>query len=682
MSALVFDVEGNGFIDELSELHCVVTCDLEEECLKAYHNTNLYPKHGTLEEGLRSLEEADCIIGHNITGYDLAAINKIHPDVGIYDPSLIDTQKLAELLFPEIKKQSIENWVAILKLPDQKIQIKDFSVLTQALLNRCIGDVKNNLAIYKYLVSRKRDQEKDGSSFYKALMTEQEVALIHSDQVQHGVWYDVDLAKKTADDFIERMNSIQEKVSAQAPPIMNLPSLSAERTKVLRLSSTNPNFKEHLQGVSPFKNLPWNQGAIVNPFVKGGKLSSQTRSYFEERSPSVLGPYCKVTFDIQLIYNTNTISYFGEEYVRKVKGPYNKVEFTPLSCSSDSQVKDFLLSIGWMPIEYNFSKTTNERTSPKLTEESFVSLPPGLGQDIAEYRILQHRCGLIYNQNDPENKGALSKVRPDHRVAAEAFTCGTPTARYRHSGAVCNIPRPSSKYGNEIRRLYGVAPGHIQVGIDLSGIEARMLTHFCFMFEGGEEFAKLVLEGDWHSANALLWGCTRDEAKTELYALMYGAGPAKLGATLGQSKAIGKKNKDNFMKKYKCYHQLVQALEKEFEKNGGFIYGLDGRKFYVRSKKDVLNTLLQGNSAIIFKNWMIEVNRLRMEFIRKHNVELRQIIAYHDELQFELYSDNTELAEEWGKIVIDAAKRIGRMFQLNVPLGAESKQGHNWSDCH
>ena len=44
-----------------------------------------------------------------------------------------------------------------------------------------------------------------------------------------------------------------------------------------------------------------------------------------------------------------------------------------------------------------------------------------------------------------------------------------------------------------IRELYGVHPDHWQIGIDLSGIEARMLAHFCYNFPGGPEFAKL----DW-----------------------------------------------------------------------------------------------------------------------------------------------------------------------------------------
>jgi len=163
---------------------------------------------------------------------------------------------------------------------------------------------------------------------------------------------------------------------------------------------------------------------------------------------------------------------------------------------------------------------------------------------------------------------------------------------------------------------------------------------------------------------------------------MYGAGHAKLGATLGKSPAVGKKNKDKFMKAYKCYHQLVAHLEAEYERNGGFIYGLDGRKFYVRNKKDVLNTLLQGNSAIVFKNWMIECDQARQQFIDEHKIALYQVISYHDELQFELYSENQTLAEVWGKIAVELAASIGKRFRLNIPLSAEAKTGKNWSDTH
>jgi hypothetical protein len=658
-----------------------VPCDVETGLVYAFHDADFYPKHGSLADGLKVLAEADVLIGHNITGYDLPLLNRLHPEYAIGSKIIIDTQRLAELIHPEIKKQSIENWIALLKLEDPKTQISDWSVLTEKILTRCVGDVKNNLALFKYLKHKKKTEEDEGNSFNNALDLEQKVALLHAQQVMHGVYYNVRLAQETAERFTNRMAELQERVASEAPPIMTIPSLSAEGQEVIQQCAKDlSNFDKHLPGASPFKNLKWTVGTVVNPFTKKMEYTSATKSYFGDYYPKVQGEYCKVTFDLEDLYTQAAISWFGEEYIWKVKGTYNKVQFAPLNLSSDNQVKDYLLDLGWVPIEYNYSKKTKERTSPKLTEESFVSLPPGLGQDIAEYRVLQHRRNLIITSGG--DGGALNLVRPDGRVEADAFTCGTPTSRYRHKGAICNIPRPTSKYGDKIRELYCVPPGHLMIGVDLSGIEARMLTHFAYRYEGGPEFAELVLNGDWHSANAELWGCSRNDAKTHLYALLYSAGATKLGAILGKDARVGKRNKDRFMKRYACYHMLVKTLEDELKSNGGYIYGLDGRRFYVRAAKDVLNTCLQGNSAILFKSWMIQCEYERRSFVRERNVQLHQILAYHDELGYELYSDDPILAKEWGDITIDTARKAGESFNLNVPIAAEAKFGLSWRDTH
>ena len=49
--------------------------------------------------------------------------------------------------------------------------------------------------------------------------------------------------------------------------------------------------------------------------------------------------------------------------------------------------------------------------------------------------------------------------------------------------------------------------------------------------------------------NAEIWRCSRNEAKTERTALMYNAGPAKLGAILGKDAKVGNKNKDRSMRR-------------------------------------------------------------------------------------------------------------------------------------
>jgi DNA polymerase I-like protein with 3'-5' exonuclease and polymerase domains len=352
--------------------------------------------------------------------------------------------------------------------------------------------------------------------------------------------------------------------------------------------------------------------------------------------------------------------------------------------NSDPEIKKFLYTLGWTPDEFNVKKLEGggfKRTSPKLSESSFGSLPPGLGQTIKTYRTLKHRRGLIQSAKNPETAGALSKVREDGRVQAEAITCGTPTARYTHSGAVCNIPRPSSPYGGEVRKLYCVPEGHWMVGVDLSGIEARMLAHGCYPFPGGPEFARLVTtkeDGGWHQANAGLWSCTRDDAKTELYALMFNAGGQKLGNILGRSAEEGLKNKRDFMLAYPPYAMLVAQLEAEYEKNDGWIQGIDGRRLYVRAKKDCLNTFTQGNSAILFKEWCLRLKVLREE----SPVRIEQIISYHDECQNEVYSEDKSIADAFGKRCEELATEVGRYFNILVEINAEAKTGMNWAECH
>ena len=358
----------------------------------------------------------------------------------------------------------------------------------------------------------------------------------------------------------------------------------------------------------------------------------------------------------------------------------------PMNVGSDMQIKKYLYSLGWRPDEWNTKRQDDGsyiKASPKISESSFGSIPNGMGADIKRYRMLKHRRGLIQSPNDP-SKGAMGKVRYDGRVPATAVTCGTPTTRYRHSGAVCNIPRPSSPLGKEIRELYGVELLNWMVGIDLSGIEARMLGHFCTPYDGGAEFAKLITTGDWHSANAALWGCSRNDAKTFLYALMYGAGPLKLGNILGESKASGKRKKEAFFRAYGPYDDLTKALEKAVDENDGFIRGLDGRRLYVRAKKDALSTCLQGNAAIVFKRWMVESHvKVVSQYPRG---DVKQIIAYHDELQYEFVStpglDNKENAELFGQKVVKVAKEVGISFNLHVPIDAEAKVGKNWKECH
>lgn len=635
-SSLVFDAESDGFLKDVTKVHMIVTEDFHTGVLMAYHDhLTLTPRHGSLAEGVKALNEAHLIAGHNIRGYD-CPLMKMLLDFNPHDKQKnIDTIVMSRSLFPERWEHSIESWAKTLKMKEQKIQNDEWSVATQLMLDRCISDVKINTNIFRYFLKVVNEHHQQGTNWMGSFFREMEISELHTEQTQHGVMYDVPLAMETLVVFDEELLSLREIIMEGAPPVMEIPAVTGPK-RIAFAEDESEGFK-----------------GVAKPFKKDGNHSAIVTKWFE-----------------------NT-----EHDIETIKAPFCKINFRPMNPNSDPEIKKFLYTLGWTPDEWNMKKLEGggfKRNSPKLSESSFGSLPDGLGQTIKTYRTLKHRRGLIQSIKNPETAGALAKVRPDGRVQAEAITCGTPTARYTHSGAVCNIPRPSSLYGAEVRKLYRVPEGHWMVGVDLSGIEARMLAHGCYPFVGGPEFAALVTTGDWHSANAAMWKCCRNDAKTELYALMFGAGGQKLGNILGVSAAQGLANKKKFMDTYKPYFDLTKKLEAEYEKNNGWIQGIDGRRLYVRAKKDCLNTYTQGNSAILFKEWCLRLRDLR----RKSSVRIEQLIAYHDETQNEVYSSDKGLAEIFGWDCEQAAVAVGEYFNLNIKVEAEAKVGMNWAECH
>ena len=76
MTELIFDLETNGLLNDLTCIHCLVIYDVEADQTLCYNDEgNTEP----IVRGISRLEEADTIIGHNIIGYDIPAIQKLYP---------------------------------------------------------------------------------------------------------------------------------------------------------------------------------------------------------------------------------------------------------------------------------------------------------------------------------------------------------------------------------------------------------------------------------------------------------------------------------------------------------------------------------------------------------------------------------------------------------------------------
>jgi len=336
------------------------------------------------------------------------------------------------------------------------------------------------------------------------------------------------------------------------------------------------------------------------------------------------------------------------------------VTFNP---GSRQQIGEKLKELGWKP------KLFTPTGHPIVDEGVLANVKIPEAQIIAEYLMLSKRVAQI--------ESWLLAVGKDGRVHGKVITNGAVTGRMTHSSPnMAQIPNSSSIYGPECRECWTVEDSNVLVGCDASGLELRMLAHY--MKDQG--YVRTVTEGsskdgtDVHTVNQRAAGLsTRDNAKTFIYAFLYGAGDAKIGSIVGGNAKAGAKLKENFLGQTPALAKLIDKVKGLASK--GYLSGLDGRRIWVRSEHAALNTLLQGAGAIVMKKALVLFDD--KVIANKWNVKL--VVNVHDEIQFECPKD---IAEEAGKAAKQSIVEAGEHFKLRCPLDGQYKIGNNWRHTH
>lgn len=95
---LIFDIETDGLLHDVSQIHCVVIHDTESNITLTYNDQgNTDP----IVRGINYLAQADQIVGHNVINYDLPVIKKLYP---FFEPEgeVLDTLVLSRLYHPNM----------------------------------------------------------------------------------------------------------------------------------------------------------------------------------------------------------------------------------------------------------------------------------------------------------------------------------------------------------------------------------------------------------------------------------------------------------------------------------------------------------------------------------------------------------------------------------------------------
>ena len=345
-------------------------------------------------------------------------------------------------------------------------------------------------------------------------------------------------------------------------------------------------------------------------------------------------------------------------------GKQLKPETVTFNPGSRKQIGEKLIELGWKP------KKFTETGLPQIDEgvlNEVKNIPEAAL--IADYLMLQKRVAQI--------ESWIEAVKDDGRVHGKVITNGAVTGRMTHSSPnMAQVPNAGSVYGHECRECWSVEDGNVLVGCDASGLELRMLAHYM----KDEDYVKTVVEGsskdgtDVHTKNQQAAGLqTRDQAKTFIYAFLYGAGPSKIGSIVGGGAKDGERLINSFLKATPSLQRLRDTVGKYAGK--GFVPGLDGRKIWVRSEHAALNSLLQGAGAIVMKKALC----IFYDKIKANKWPVKLVANVHDEFQFEC---PPSVAEEAGKAARMSIIEAGEYYKLRCPLDGEYKIGPNWKFTH
>jgi DNA polymerase-1 len=567
-----------------------------------------------VEETLAFFEDhKDCIfVGHNIIKFDAPTLNRlVRTKLGVHN--CIDTLVLSTLYSPSIDGgHSLGAWGE--RMGEAKIIFNDWSRLSDEMVEYCHQDVKITTKLFVRLI---RTLERINFS-ERSIWIQHRLTAIIDKQSRNGFYFDGQRALELYQHLRHREEELTDEIRQKFPP---------ERCLV----ATRPAYK---------------------------KDGNTTIIYARDLE----------RYEIQFIND--------REYEA-----YEEIEF---NIGSPKQRTQRLIELGWVPQEF----TEKGNPTPFIKGKMAPSLERFLeGNEVPEVQLIA-KWMAVNGRANMVNTWIENWNENDNCIHGKLFIADT--LRFRHQAPnTANIPAVRVKetkdangdvvekrvlrgeegfYTYEARDLWTARPGRVLVGTDAAGLELRMLAHYL----NRPDFTKQVVEGDPHQYNADVVGVTRPQAKTLIYAIMYGAAAPKIAATLNVKVSEGAKIRMMFLERLGLKELIEECQE---EQRNGRVSLCDGSQVVCPSPHAALNYKLQGGGARVMGLSSVLFERT----IKREGFDSLKVGDIHDEWQYDV--DNKD-AKAHATASVQSIRDAGELLNLNVPLDGEAKQGLTWAETH
>jgi len=648
------------------------------------------------------IQDYDVHVGHNLIGFDFEVAKRLY-DIDLSDKLVFDTLTMSKMFDKSRRSHSLKSWGTVTKDekmdyvpaidPDQPTYVENYvelratkkgkqrpgpgwsgAVYTDFMQEYCDQDVASNGSLFTFFAKHM------ASLPFDTVQIEMETQKIISWQNRVGFAYDKQAGEVLEAKVYDEMQRLTRKLQSVFKPRAKLDKvIYAKETKSGKINGqpfrswlsdyndviAKPEFDDEgnqISGVvSRFDYEPFNPGSRKQVVER---LESQGYRFVHFTEPDKEHEFqgkTKVNFIYMSPYATKEErrAAWEEAVAKHVKKQGNRrggrkelFKVKPLTCSTKSDSLQFAAERGF-------------------TDAALID----------QYLTAQRVHGFLKRWN---KEAVWHEDQGVWRIHGSVDPLGAATTRMTHSAPnLAQVPSPKKYLGKECRSLFVARPGYKIVGCDASGLELRCLAHYI----DDAAYTYLVLEGDVHTHNQEAAGLdTRDDAKTFIYAFIYGAGNELLGALKGGGAREGKALKEQFLEANPKLRDLQEGVERLVKERGerskawpktSYIDALDGRRVLVNPEKPYtsLNRLLQSMGAIVMKYWLVEV----VKNAKAENIDFAPVANVHDEGQFEVRNDH---AKRFAEICEAAFPTVSKNLDVRCLLEGKADIGDSWYETH
>jgi len=327
MNKILFDIETDGL--NPNNIWCIVAKPQGEAPI------SFRPKD--IEKGIEFLNNAEVLIGHNITGFDIPVIKRLY-GVDLFENKKIEDTLIMSRLFNPVREggHGLKNWGSIVNFPKAD-QPESWDRFTEEMLKYCKQDVVLNSRVYSYLLKEGKDFSKE------SIELEHETSIILRQQERNGFLFNLKKATLLVSSLKERMFEVKKEVHNTFKP-------------------------------------KWVDDKLVSPDLKKDGTLSKRGLTAEE--------YNKILTELTLLRSVNGIQ--EEDFKNPKPKPFMRKKLREFNLGSRKQIGEYLQDFGWKPNKFT---PTGQPIINELSLAKIKHIPEA--KLIAEFLLLQKRIAQI-----------------------------------------------------------------------------------------------------------------------------------------------------------------------------------------------------------------------------------------------------------------------------------------------